>query len=235
MYSLAALLAMPLVASAATLSFDFGGDAAGEVGNVNNVYHNDQDVANAIDTDGNATGISLTVTSATGWNENGPNGNGPNPADAPMSDYFGVLTTQDNLFGHTDNFNVGAPRPLVEYTIAGLDGSGSTSYDFIFAAGRLGATDNRETLYTVAGAGNDSVALDSAGNTGAIASLAGLLPMADGSMKLTIEPGPNNNNGSHFFYLGGMQITTHGVPEPGSAVLMVLGAFVLPALRRNRK
>ena len=59
------------------------------------------------------------------------------------------------------------------------------------------ATDNRETLYTVAGATTSSAALDCLNNSTQVATVSGISPAADGTIQVRIEPGPNNDNSSY--------------------------------------
>lgn len=215
-------LALATSASAVTMQFDVG--RADTAGNINGITWNAQDVANAIDTTGAATGVSLTVTSATGFNEVGPNDSGTAAPGAPASGFFDGETTNDALFGHSSNFNVGGPRALVEYTIAGLNPA--STYDFTYYASRGTVSDNREASYDA----NGTVALlDAGNNVSNIAQSLGVAPTAGGVITLTIQAGPNNTNSQGFFYLGGMDITE--VPEPASLTLLGLGGLAM--LRRR--
>ena len=219
-----ALLAAP--ASAVTAKFDAGN--ADTAGNINSITWNAQDIADAIDTSGASTGISLTVTSATGFNEAGPNNSGTATPGAPASNYFDGETTNDALFGHTNNFNVGAPRDLVVYAIAGL--AANTAYDYTFYASRGTVSDVRETSYDVDG---NVALLDAGNNVNNIAQLLSVTSSGTGTATLTITPGPNNTNGSGFFYLGGMQINT-SVPEPTSLLLASMGGLAMLGMGRKR-
>lgn len=226
--AMAALLAVP--ASAVTMRFDVGRDDL--VANVNPIIWNAQDVANAVDSTGAATGVSLTVDliNSTGWNEVGPNDSGENPAAAPASGFFpeGNIT-KDSLFGHSSNFNVGAPRNLVIYDIAGL--APNTAYDYTFYASRGAVSDVRESSYDVDG---NVTLLDAGNNVGGIAQLFGITSSAAGTATLTIQAGPNNTNGSGFFYLGAMQINTT-IPEPATMSLLGLGFVGMTVMIRRRK
>jgi len=208
------------------MQFDVGRDDT--AGNINGITWLAQNVLNAIDTTGAATGISLTVTSPTGFNEAGPNDSGTAAPGAPASNFFSGDTTNDALFGHSNNFNVGAPRALVEYTIAGLNPA--LTYDFTFYASRGTVTDNRESQYDVVGANAGQALLDAGNNVSNIAQALGIAPTAGGNITLTIQKGPNNTNGSGFFYLGGLDVTS--VPEPASLGLMGLGGLLITARRR---
>ena len=219
-------LTVAATSHAASMKFDFG--QADTPGNINSVIHTAQNVANAIDTTGAATGVSLTVTSATGFNEINFNGGGTSSPGAPASDYFEGQTTNDALFGHTGTFYVDGPRALIEYTIAGLNPA--LTYDFTFYASRGTVSDNREAQYDVAGVNAGLALLDAGNNVSNVAQVLGIAPTAAGELTMTIQPGPNNTNSTGFFYLGGLDINP--VPEPASLCLMGLGGLLIAARRR---
>ncbi|MCA9264382.1 MAG: hypothetical protein KDA60_11060 [Planctomycetales bacterium] len=228
------LFAFTSTLEAETLLFDFGNDSTISTGNVNNVVATAQSVSNAIDDTGAMTGINLTVDPLLFFNEIGGNGSGPNPPDLPVSALFPTEMAQDSLFGHTDNFNVGAPRPFVQYTIDGLDGSGATGYSFIFFAGRLGVGDFRQTQYDVIGRTAETTYLEVANNTGTeFAVIPPVVPNPAGQLTLTVQPGPENTNGSGFFYLGAMRIDSVPVPEPAAGGMLLLGILSLIGARRG--
>jgi PEP-CTERM motif len=226
----AAALCLSVVATAdaASMKFDLGDNTTQSPGNINDIVYNAMDVPNVIDTTGAATGVSLTVTSANGFNEVGPNRSGPLAPNAPASGYFDGETTRDAMFGHTVVFNGTGPRALIEYTIAGLNPA--LTYDFTFFAGRGAVSDNREAQYDVAGANAGVALLDAGNNYGNVAQVLGIAPTAGGELTLTIQPGPNNTSSNGFFYLGGLDINP--VPEPASLCLMGLGGLLITARRR---
>ncbi len=171
---------------------------------------NGQNIADAVDfVTGSPTGISLTITSATGWNFIEPNTDGTSNPGAPASNFFDGEATDTSLFGHTNNFNVGSPRPLVEYTLAGL--SPTALYDFTFFAARFGAAENRETQYDVEGANSGVAFLDPRDNNDQVAQVLQAQPNSSGELTLTIQPGPNNANSSGFFYLAAFEILENGM------------------------
>lgn len=225
--TLAAFVALSLVAPtrAATMLFDFGDTALQTAGNYNNVTPAQNPLFNVIDTTGAGTGIGLAIG---GFNELGPNLNGTQ-APSGAAAIFDPQATRDNLFGHSDNFNAGSPRPLGEIELTGLDPS--LPYDFGFFGSRTGVTDNRETRYTVAGANSSFGLLDASNNESNIVSVNGIFPTAGGSILISVDAGPNNTNGSKFFYLGAMSVTA--VPEPASALLVLVGAIGIAAFRRR--
>ena len=216
--------------TAATLFYDFGATATPTGGNYNDVFPAaSYQILNSIDSAGAPTGISLT---SEGFNELGPNTNGTTAPGAPAN-VFSPEATRDNLFGHTDNFNAGSPRPFALVTLAGLDGSGATSYAFTFFASRTGVTDNRETQYHVVGLNSGDGFLNASANTSNVAVVSGITPTAAGQIVITVDPGPNNNHASGFFYLGAMQVVSTRVPEPAAAALLLVG--LAAAARRRRR
>jgi hypothetical protein len=226
---LSAVVALSLVAPtrAATMLFDFGDTAQQTAGNYNNVTPAQNPLFNVIDTTGAGTGIGLAIG---GFNELGSNLNG---TQAPTGDaaIFDIQATRDNLFGHSDNFNIGSPRPLGEIELTGLDPA--QPYYFSFFGSRTGVTDNRETKYTVTGANSNFGLLNASNNTSNVATVSGILPTAGGSILISVEHGPNNTNGSKFFYLGAMSMST--VPEPAAGLLLVFGFAGLVAGARTRR
>ncbi|MGD9632419.1 MAG: hypothetical protein AB7G28_02195 [Pirellulales bacterium] len=222
----AAVVAVTLAtpARAATMFFDFGDTAQQTGGNYNNMTPAQNPLFNVIDSNGAGTGIGLEIG---GFNELGPNLNG---TQAPTGDaaMFDVQATRDNLFGHSDNFNIGSPRPLGEIELTGLNPA--LAYDFAFFGSRTGVTDNRETKYTATGANSSFALLNASANTSTVAVVPGILPTAGGTIAIRVEAGPNNNNGSKFFYLGAMRITS--IPEPTAGLLLLSGAIGIVTLRR---
>lgn len=77
------------------------------------------------------------------------------------------------------------------------------------------------------------------GNTVAnLTGLAGISPDANNQITIDIDPGPNNNNASGFFYLGVLDLTSTpaSVPEPSApAALATTVTAALATLRRRRR
>jgi hypothetical protein len=197
----------PLPTPAATLYFDFGDASAQTAGNYNNVTPAQQPITDCVDDTGALTGMGLYTS---GFNS----GSNQNGSQGPYGDaiIFDVLATYDNLFGHTNNFNQPAPRPLGVLTFTNLDTSGSTAYSFTFFGSRMGVTDNRETLYVVEGVNSSSAALDCSANDTNVARVPTIVPTPAGVITVRVSRGPNNNNSSGFFYLGALQIVTGNAP-----------------------
>ena len=193
------------------LKFDVGSTSHSNP-NYNTISWAAHGVSNAIDFDtGMPSGISLSTTSSTGFNELGPNSSGTTSPGSPANDFFDGEATSQNLFGHDSNFNAGSPRPLVEYTISGL--TSDRQYDFAFFASRLEVADNRETQYELTGVNSETVFLNPSENTDEVATALGIWPTLDGEIILSIQKGPNNDNSDGFFYLGAMEIATVDLTE----------------------
>lgn len=183
------------------------------------------------------TGYRLTVSNPAGVTNtvgfNGSNTNGAAATGTAAARNYPLTATQDSLFGNTVAFGAG----IVQATRVTLSNLSPTElYALDFYASRTGVTDNRETEYHVVGGNtNTSVFLNVANNTGNITGLAGVSPDANNQITIDIDPGPNNNNASGFFYLGVLDLTSSpaAVPEPAALATTVTAA--LATLRRRRR
>lgn len=184
-----------------TLLFDFGIHSQQTAGNWNNVTDQQGSIAGVVDSQGNSTGISLTVTDAF-WPGANTNGTTAPTGDAAI---FDVQATRDSLFGNTVEFG-GSTEPTAGFTLAGLSTDPGATYTFTFFASRMGASENRETAYGVAGANSGTAYLNPADNQDAVAVVSGIAPAANGTITVTLGPGPNNINPYGFYYLGAMRV-----------------------------
>lgn len=71
-------------------------------------------------------------------------------------------------------------------------------YDFCIFGSRKGATDNRETTYTLTGENTRIGYLNTAGNGTETVTIKGVRPTANGEIRLTVSPGENNNHKINF-------------------------------------
>jgi len=140
------------------------------------------------------TGISLVILSRF----NGANTNG-----TLASEQFPPDATRDSLFGNTETFS-GLGNVLPSFKLTGLDPL--LTYQFTFYASRMGASDNRQTLYTVTGANSRFATLNPAGNIDNFVVLSVIAPTAEGEITISLAPGAANNNSYHFTYLGAMRM-----------------------------
>jgi hypothetical protein len=145
--------------------------------------------------DGSPSGIKLDVVSPFA---------GPNPGGTKQESLgYPLSATRDSLYANVEPFNNRADvTPVLR--LSGLDPRGA--YVFTFFASRLGAGDDRTTRYTVEGAVTKTADLDAAENLDRSAATGAVTPRADGTVTITLTPGPTNNNGNHFTYLGVLEI-----------------------------
>ncbi len=155
-------------------------------------------VADLLLSDGTNSGISLLIDDA--FNNINLNGTTtPKPqVGLPGS------ATGDSFFGNVGSFG-GQTQPTARLVLGGL--SATTAYDFLIFASRMGVGDNREAQYVLQGAANDTVYLDAANNDSLVALANGIFPAADGTIRLLVSPGPNNTNGTGFYYLGAVRLS----------------------------
>ena len=201
------------------LLFDFGADATptdtsptGEPSYWNNVTSagtaDDGFIPNLLTDDGAFTEVSIQMLARfNGSNENGTTTNPGYPASA----------TRDSLFGNTELFS-SLENIFPRFKLIGL-ASGET-YTLTFYASRTGVGDNRETRYTVTGASEGTYDLNAANNVSDTVTAENVVPDASGEITIGLTPGPNNNNGNHFTYLGVLVIE----PASGGKMLVDFGA-----------
>ena len=204
-------------------------------------------MGNLINTDGEDTGVGLTITAQ--FNNNGKLNGGlfsPDPSllgdlavESATVDYF--FSTGDGVQGGGDDDTAGG------FMLTGLNKD--HLYDFrIF--GTRNTTDVRETEYRLIGANEQSAILQTSGpdigsdgsydgNDDIVIEIVGMQPDAFGQIFFdqTVISG-------NFAYIGAMEITVAGiapnsnsnVPEPSSVLLCLAGAAVVAGgwYRRNR-
>lgn len=165
-----------------------------------------------VDSNGAATGISLTVTQAFG----GPNVGGFKDGTIDFPD----TVTRDNLFGD----NNAASQPKIEFS--GLDLN--STYLFTIYASRVGVSDVRSAVYTLSGETTVSQEFDAANNETGLMTFADLSPNGDGKIIYDMVTAASNTLTAGNTYLSGIIIhaNTSSVPEP-SAVGLLLGLSVV--------
>lgn len=118
-----------------------------------------------------------------------------------------AATTIDWIIGNISQYAFYGDngKPTSELTVSNL--LSDKAYSFTFFGSRKEATDNRETAYKVIGATEETVYLDASSNSSKTISTTGVKPNADGIIRIEVSAGPNNNNGSKYFYLNAMRIS----------------------------
>jgi lysophospholipase L1-like esterase len=130
---------------------------------------------------------------------------------------FPATATGDSFFGNTATFG-GQVQPTGGVVFAKLNPD--KPHTFVIFASRTASPDNRETRYILQGLTQDTVFLNASNNTNMVAT-ATLFPDEEGMVWIEAAPGPNNNNGSGFFYLGAMKVIYES-EEAGAAELALV-------------
>jgi|GEM_PF-1549657 len=181
-----------------TVNIDFGSSLS--TGNWNNMNNATGDtINNLINAQGQKTGYSICINDAfTGINTAGTT----LPSETLI---FPSTATSDSFFG-----SVGAHSGIIEptggFALSGL--STSKSYTFTFFSSRTGVTDDRETMYIVSGNTIDTVYLDAANNVSNVATVSSMIPSEDGTITISVGPGPNNSNSSKYYFIGAISIVS---------------------------
>ena len=190
---------------ARTFLFDFGASTTQTQNGLSpddpeNSWNNITSVTDAlpdlVDTKNTPTGIGLEILSPF-------NASGSNQSGTTESSVFAANATRDSLYANTKTFS-GFGDVTPRFKLTGL--SPDLIYHFTFYGSRLGATDIRETGYTLVGANSVYVTLDPASNIGQVAVATGVMPDAQGEVTISLEPTERNNNGYAFIYLGAMKM-----------------------------
>jgi hypothetical protein len=145
-------------------------------------------------------GMSLTITERF----NNINTNGAINTNTPLNMPNNV--SGRNFYGNARGplfNNLVTPRGVIE--VSGLISTLNYSFSFF---GSRDASDNRETLYTVAGATTGSASLNPSSNSTAIATVQNIKPNAQGKIIITVTAGPNNLSSNGWFYLNAAKITS---------------------------
>lgn len=150
--------------------------------------------------------------------------NDANSNGTTTSTAFPASATQDSLYGNTENW-VGLSNIFPAFRLAGLNPQ--ASYSFVFFASRTGASDNRQTIYTVTGAGVSTASLDAANNVNNVATLVAVNPSAAGEILIELSAGPQNNSPYHFTYLGAMVMTPAATQAPVFHPAVVAGGHLV--------
>ncbi|WP_031426609.1 T9SS type A sorting domain-containing protein [Flavimarina sp. Hel_I_48] len=198
------LLACTFASFAQTKAYiDFGAPDNETAGNYNNVSTNVQNapnlnIADLIDSDGLATGITLDVNIAF----DGVNSNGT--TDAGDAIPFPTAATSDSFFGAVNTFNSNPGRPAGEFTLSGLQQN--MFYTFSIFASRTGVAGSKETLYTLSGATVETATLEVNGNRGNRVIIENMQADANGEISVNVTAGANNTSGNQFYYVGAVEL-----------------------------
>jgi len=157
-----------------------------------------------VNTAGEATGVTLTISAAQRFNNANTSGTISPASGSPLAlRGYPPTATQDSLFGN-DVWFEGGVFPVAVVTLSGL--TPGASYTLILTASRMGVTDIRTTDYVVSGETTTAVTLDVANNDANILVINGMMPTAGGALTITVDKGESNNNAYGFYYLGVLEL-----------------------------
>lgn len=201
----------PAPAPLDTVLVDFGGITTTPApwNNINDQAMGSE--ADLLNSNGFTTGIGLAITDRF----NGINTNGTQNPDQALG--LPATATGDSFFGNIATFG-GLVEPTAAFTLTGLNPD--QPYQLSFFASRT-AGDNRETQYSVTGSTIDTAYLNVSSNDSELA-ITEVMPTASGTIEVKMEPGPNNNNGSNFYYLGALRLTYPNQGPSGPASLSLV-------------
>ena len=191
-----------------TVLVDFGGTTTSPPPYNNITDPRAGSVPDLLNTSGFSTGYAIAVVDS--FNNINTDGT-VNPAAA--LDLL-ATATGDSFFGNIAPFG-GQTQPTGAVALTGLDTAQQYTVE-VFASRT--ATDNRETQYTVTGSGSDTLFLNVSSNADRTVTTT-LQPDSSGTIRIEARPGPNNNNGSNFYYLGALRLTYPNTAPAGGATL----------------
>lgn len=178
-----------------SLLYDFGDASTPTPGTWNNAVNPfPKTIANCIDSTGAATPVSVIMSNWYG-------GSNQNGVQTGAFEYAGSAT-RDNAFIAREGWGGSATGTSFVY-LTSLDND--KAYTFTFYGSRTGVSDNRETEFMLFGASTVSAYLNASDNYTQRVTTAHVMPN-NGQILLQIGPGPNNNNGDKFGYLGVMDV-----------------------------
>ena len=153
---------------------------------------------------GTPTGIQLEVVDTF----NGNNTSGTLEADPALE--IPSTASGDSFFGNLVEFS-SQVEPTGEVLFSGLDLD--VTYDLRIFASRI-ATDNRQNEYNISGSRDTTMLLQVSSNMADFVEILELCPASDGTIRITVTAGPDNNNEFGFFYLGALRLQYEDELEP---------------------
>ena len=145
---------------------------------------------------GSPTGVQLAVVDAF----NGTNSSGISAADPSLE--IPSTASGDSFFGNLVEFS-SQTQPTAAVLLSGLELD--IAYDLRIFASRI-ATDNRQTEYTLSGSRDTTMLLQVSSNTADFVEILDMLPAADGTIRINVTAGSENNNEFGFYYLGALRL-----------------------------
>ena len=167
----------------------------------------------------NTRGFSTSYAIAVTDSFNNINRDGTQDPDPSLD--LPATASGDSFFGNVGAFG-GRTQPTAAVTLSAL--LPDKSYHLTLFASRT-ATDNREARYILTGATRDTLDLNAASNSTRTV-MTTMLPAADGTIVVEAGPGPNNDNGAKFYYLGAV-VVSYEMEEPPPAGEVEADTFLI--------
>jgi hypothetical protein len=162
-------------------------------------------VGGLVDINGKLTPIAVEVTDAFG----GVNTNGPSNSILTLQNWeIPKEAAGDSFFGNAGDIFSGKIVPEGSLLLSKLNTD--QSYTLNIFSSRT-ASDNRESSFKIEGKTEQTFYVNSSSNTTKLIAAEKVTPNADGTIKITVGAGPNNNQANKFFYINAMQIVSGGV------------------------
>jgi chitodextrinase len=177
-----------------TISFDFGDEISPT--NWNNVSLTTQNISGAINTEGETTSVGLNVYDAfSSVNFDGPTGLDASvgiPDAASGDSFWGSAIEYAGFLEPTGGIEINGLNPAIEYKL-------------VILSSRMNSSGNRETNFKITGAATNTLAINSVNNSSTISGT--YKSAADGTIKIDVSPGQNNDNSLKFYYFSTLQLS----------------------------
>lgn len=186
------------------INIDFGNEASITPSPWNNLtsYSKGSNIQGLLDMDGEATPLKVEILEAfAGINTGGPTF-GLNIGG------WNILRTamQDSFYGNAGDIYSGKIVPSSVLSVSNLNLN--QKYEIRLFTSRT-ANGNRETSFLVEGTTSQSFFVNSSSNSTVLTKAENVTPKPDGTIKITVGAGPNNNQVNKFFYLNALQIRSY--------------------------
>lgn len=162
-------------------------------------YQAGKSIPNLVDKAGKGTGVTLAITERFSGRNNGGEATTTTDMDVPSD------VSRNSYYGNFRGVWEGREIKQSAFKLSGLNKD--RMYNLCFFGSRAGVGDNRETAYIVKGATQTTAYLNTSNNKDKTACVNEMQPDAKGEITVTVTAGPNNNNGSGFYYLNAVRIS----------------------------
>jgi hypothetical protein len=158
--------------------------------------------------DGTSSEIGLSMSDALSASSATGTSSGPYPSGATNDSCYGSDSDIQGVF-HFYNLDT------------------DISYSFTFYASRINVSENREARYTLDGIDTSMADLNPTGNLTNTVTISGVQPNSEGVITLTVSAGDDNDQSSHYFYIGAVEISLGASADEQVFVPVPLGDFMV--------